>query len=42
MAHLHARDTTLALVSRAPLAQLEQYREYNYSDLAELGPTWQD
>jgi predicted dithiol-disulfide oxidoreductase (DUF899 family) len=25
-AHLHARDTTLALVSRAPLTRLEQYR----------------
>jgi predicted dithiol-disulfide oxidoreductase (DUF899 family) len=25
-AHLHARDTTLALVSRAPLDKLEQYR----------------
>ena len=25
-AHLHARDTSLALVSRAPLAQLEAYR----------------
>ncbi len=25
-AHLHARDTTVALVSRAPLAQLEAYR----------------
>ena len=26
LAHLHARDTTLALVSRAPLAKLEAYR----------------
>ena len=26
LAHLHARDTTLALVSRAPLAKLEPYR----------------
>lgn len=26
-AHFHARDTTLALVSRAPLPQLEAYRE---------------
>ncbi len=26
-AHLHARDTTLALVSRAPLEKLERYRE---------------
>jgi predicted dithiol-disulfide oxidoreductase (DUF899 family) len=27
LAHLHARDTSLALVSRAPLAQIEQYKE---------------
>ncbi len=27
LAHLHARDTTLALVSRAPLAKLEAYRQ---------------
>jgi len=27
VAHLHARDTSLALVSRAPLANLEAYRE---------------
>jgi predicted dithiol-disulfide oxidoreductase (DUF899 family) len=26
LAHLHARDTTLALVSRAPLANLESYK----------------
>jgi predicted dithiol-disulfide oxidoreductase (DUF899 family) len=26
-AHLHARDTSIALVSRAPLAKLERYRE---------------
>jgi predicted dithiol-disulfide oxidoreductase (DUF899 family) len=26
-AHLHARDTTLALVSRAPLAKIEPYRQ---------------
>lgn len=26
-AHLHARDTTLALVSRAPLAELEAFRQ---------------
>ena len=26
-AHLHARDTTLALVSRAPLEKLERFRE---------------
>ena len=27
LAHLHARDTSLALVSRAPLANVEQYRK---------------
>jgi predicted dithiol-disulfide oxidoreductase (DUF899 family) len=27
LAHLHARDTSLALVSRAPLAKIEPYRE---------------
>ena len=27
LAHLHARDTTLALVSRAPLATIEPYRQ---------------
>jgi predicted dithiol-disulfide oxidoreductase (DUF899 family) len=27
LAHLHARDTSFALVSRAPLANLERYRE---------------
>jgi predicted dithiol-disulfide oxidoreductase (DUF899 family) len=27
LAHLHARDTSFALVSRAPLAQIEQYKE---------------
>jgi len=27
LAHLHARDTTLAAVSRAPLAKLQAYRE---------------
>jgi predicted dithiol-disulfide oxidoreductase (DUF899 family) len=27
LAHLHARDTSLVLVSRAPLAQIEPYRE---------------
>jgi len=27
LAHLHARDTTLALVSRAPLAELEAFRQ---------------
>jgi predicted dithiol-disulfide oxidoreductase (DUF899 family) len=27
LAHLHARDTSFALVSRAPLANLESYRE---------------
>jgi predicted dithiol-disulfide oxidoreductase (DUF899 family) len=27
LAHLHARDTTLALVSRAPLEKIERYRE---------------
>jgi predicted dithiol-disulfide oxidoreductase (DUF899 family) len=27
LAHLHARDTSFALVSRAPLAQLEAYRQ---------------
>ena len=27
LAHLHARDTSLALVSRAPLASIESYRE---------------
>jgi predicted dithiol-disulfide oxidoreductase (DUF899 family) len=27
LAHLHARDTSFALVSRAPLASLEAYRE---------------
>jgi predicted dithiol-disulfide oxidoreductase (DUF899 family) len=27
VAHLHARDTSFALVSRAPLAQIEPYRE---------------
>ena len=26
LAHLHARDTTLALVSRAPLAKIEPFR----------------
>src|SRR5580704_2221690 len=26
LAHLHARDTSLVLVSRAPLARLEQYK----------------
>ena len=26
LAHLHARDTSFALISRAPLARLEQYR----------------
>jgi predicted dithiol-disulfide oxidoreductase (DUF899 family) len=72
-AHLHARDTTLAMVSRAPLARIEPFRqrmgwdlpwysssgsdfnydfhatldqaiapvEYNYRNLAELGPEWQ-
>src|SRR5690606_17936751 len=25
LAHIHARDTTLVLVSRAPLSQIEQY-----------------
>lgn len=73
LAHLHARDTTLAIVSRAPLARIEPFRqrmgwdlpwysssgsdfnydfhatldqamapvEYNYRNLAELGPEWQ-
>jgi predicted dithiol-disulfide oxidoreductase (DUF899 family) len=73
LSHLHARDTTLAMVSRAPLARIEPFRqrmgwdvpwysssgsdfnydfhvtldqavapvEYNYRDLAELGPEWQ-
>jgi predicted dithiol-disulfide oxidoreductase (DUF899 family) len=73
LAHLHARDTTLAVVSRAPLARTEPFRqrmgwavpwyscfgsdfnydfhvtldqavapvEYNYRDLAALGPEWQ-
>jgi predicted dithiol-disulfide oxidoreductase (DUF899 family) len=73
LAHLHARDTTLALVSRAPLARIEPFRqrmgwtlpwyssfgsdfnydfhvtldlavapvEYNYRNLAALGPDWQ-
>jgi predicted dithiol-disulfide oxidoreductase (DUF899 family) len=73
LAHLHARDTTLALVSRAPLAKIEPFRqrmgwtipwyssygsdfnydfhvtldqavapvEYNYRDLAALGPEWE-
>jgi predicted dithiol-disulfide oxidoreductase (DUF899 family) len=73
LAHLHARDTTLAMVSRAPLAKIEAFRqrmgwavpwysssgsdfnydfhvtldqavapvEYNYRDLAALGPQWQ-
>src|SRR5581483_10080830 len=27
LAHLHARDTTLALVSRAPLARIESFRK---------------
>lgn len=27
LAHLHARDTTLAVVSRAPLAKIERYRQ---------------
>src|SRR6266511_4296768 len=27
LAHLHARDTSLVLVSRAPLAQIEPYRK---------------
>lgn len=27
LAHLHARDTSFVLVSRAPLAQIEQYKE---------------
>jgi len=27
LAHLHARDTSLALVSRAPLAKLESYKQ---------------
>jgi len=27
LAHLHARDTTLALVSRAPLARIEPFRQ---------------
>ena len=27
LAHLHARDTSFALVSRAPLAHIERYRE---------------
>src|ERR671919_67883 len=27
LAHLHARDTSLVLVSRAPLASIESYRE---------------
>ena len=26
LAHLHARNTTLAVVSRAPLAKLERYK----------------
>ena len=73
LAHLHARDTTLVLVSRAPIAKIEPFRqrmgwtipwyssfgsdfnydfhvtldqaiapvEYNYRDLAGLGPGWQ-
>src|ERR1700680_2261118 len=73
LAPLHARDTTLALVSRAPLAKIEPFRqrmgwtvpwyssfgsdfnydfhvtldqavapvEYNYRNLAALGPEWQ-
>ena len=73
LAHLHARDTTLAVVSRAPLARTEPFRQrmgwavpwysshgtdfnydfhvtldqavapvqYNYRDLAALGPDWQ-
>jgi predicted dithiol-disulfide oxidoreductase (DUF899 family) len=73
LAHLHARDTTLAVVSRAQLAKTEPFRqrmgwtvpwyssfgsdfnfdfhvtldqavapvEYNYRDLAALGPQWQ-
>jgi predicted dithiol-disulfide oxidoreductase (DUF899 family) len=73
LAHLHARDTTLAMVSRAPLASIEAFQqrmgwavpwyssfgsdfnydfhvtldqavapvEYNYRDLAALGPQWQ-
>jgi predicted dithiol-disulfide oxidoreductase (DUF899 family) len=72
LAHLHARDTTLAMVSRAPLARIEAFRqrmgwavpwyssfgsdfnydfhvtldqavapvEYNYRDVAALGPEW--
>ena len=28
LAHLHARDTSFALVSRAPLANIERYREH--------------
>jgi len=72
LAHLHARDTTLVMVSRAPLATIEPFRqrmgwtvpwyssyrssfnydfhvtvdeavapvEYNYRDLASLGPAW--
>src|ERR671930_123964 len=40
LAHLHARDTSFALVSRAPIAKLEAYRErmgwtipwYSWSD----------
>jgi predicted dithiol-disulfide oxidoreductase (DUF899 family) len=72
LAHLHARDTTLAVVARAPLAKAEPFRrrmgwtvpwyssfgsdfnydfhvtldeavapvEYNYRDLAALGPDW--
>lgn len=73
LAHLHARDTSLVVVCRAPLARTEPFRqrmgwtipwyscfgsdfsydfhvtldqtvapvEYNYRDLAALGPEWQ-
>jgi predicted dithiol-disulfide oxidoreductase (DUF899 family) len=73
LSHLHARDTTLAVVTRAPLTKTEPFRqrmgwtvpwyssfgsdfnydfhvtldqavapvEYNYRDLAALGPDWQ-
>jgi predicted dithiol-disulfide oxidoreductase (DUF899 family) len=31
LAHLHARDTTLALVARAPLAKIEPFRQQRMS-----------
>ena len=41
-AHLHARDTSFALVSRAPIRNIERYRTYSTSGrgVEALGSVW--